>query len=163
MTAHRPRLSVPEAAPEAYRAMLALDRCLQDGPLPAELRELVGLRASRLNGCSFCTDLHSRAARGLGVRDEKLLAVAAWRAAPFFAPAERAALALTDAATRLGEDGVPEDVWRQAAAHFEGPAMAALVLTIAAVNAWNRVAVATGLTAEPPGSEPGRAGPAADG
>lgn len=145
----RPRLALAEVAPDAYRAMLGLEAYLRAGPLPAALRELVGLRASQLNGCAYCTDLHSRGAREQGVSGEKLFGVAVWRAAPFFSEDERAALALTDAVTRLGEHGVPDGVWRQAARHFDEPALAALLMTIVTVNAWNRVAVATGPAAAP--------------
>lgn len=159
MAVNRPRLAVAEAAPDAYRAMLAWEECLRDSALPADLRELVRLRASQINGCAFCVGLHGHAARQLGVPEAKLLAVAAWRAAPFFSPPERAALALADAATRLGDDGVPESTWQQAAAHFGDSALAALVMTIAAVNAWNRIAVSTGLVPDshqaPPAADDG--------
>ena len=147
----QPRLAIAEVAPDAYRAMLGLEACLQAGPLPAALRELVRLRASQLNGCAYCTELHSRGARELGLAGEKLFGVAVWRAAPYFSEAERAALALTDAVTRLGEQGVPDAVWRQAALHFDEPELAALLMTIVTINAWNRIAVATGLAPAPLG------------
>lgn len=147
MTRNRPRLALTEVAPDAYRAMLGLEEYLRACPLPATLRALVALRVSQLNGCAFCVDLHSREAVRLGHGEQKVFAVPVWRAAGCFSQPERAALALAEATTRLGADGVPDPVWQQATAHFDEAQQAALVMTIATANAWNRLAVATGLAA----------------
>jgi AhpD family alkylhydroperoxidase len=113
--------------------------------LPAKTSGLVHLRASQINGCGFCTDMHSRELRKLGESDERLFAVAAWRDTPYFNPAERAALALTEAATRLNDrtDAVPDAVWDEARQYYDETALASLVLDIALINFWNRVSVTT--------------------
>lgn len=142
-----PRMLLGEVEPDAYKAMLALERYLRHSPLPARTHELVKLRASQINGCAYCVDMHSHEAKAAGESDERLFAVAAWREAPFFTPAERAALALTEAATRLGPEGVPDDVWQEATRHYDEHQLAALVMAIAAINAWNRIGVTTRLVA----------------
>jgi AhpD family alkylhydroperoxidase len=111
--------------------------------LNPRLRELVNLRASILNGCAYCIDLHTRIARKAGETEQRLYAVAAWREAPFFDAKERAALALTDAVTLIAEQHVPRDVWDEASAHFEPDELAQLVWAITVINAWNRIAITT--------------------
>src|SRR5262245_45945292 len=114
--------------------------------LTQNLIELVNLRASQINGCAVCLDMHTRALRKAGESDERLATVAAWRETPYFSEAERAALALAEAATRLSDraNPVPDEIWNEAARHFELPALAALVVTIATINTWNRLNVTTG-------------------
>ena len=131
--------------PGAMQALQALATSANKGGVPSGTLDLVHLRASQINGCSVCVDLHARDAKQAGETDERLLAVAAWRDAPYFTDAERAALALTEAATRLSdrEDPVPDEVWDQAARHYDEPALAALILAIATVNVWNRLNVTT--------------------
>ncbi|MGW5049682.1 carboxymuconolactone decarboxylase family protein [Actinokineospora sp. NPDC004072] len=143
------RMNVAAVAPEAYRAMLALEKYLAASPLPKSTFELVKLRASQINGCAYCVDMHSHDAKAGGETDERLYAVAVWREAPFFTPAERAALAFTEAATRLADHGrgVPQEVWDEAAEHFDEQTMAALVVAVSTINAWNRIAVSTGAVA----------------
>lgn len=141
------RINLAELEPAAYQAMLGLEQYLASSPLPAPVRELVKLRASQLNGCAFCVDLHSHHAKDNGEPDERLFSLVTWRESPFFSKAERAALALTDAATRLDAEGVPDDVWNEAAAHYDDRQLAALVMTVATVNAWNRIGVSTRLVA----------------
>jgi AhpD family alkylhydroperoxidase len=144
------RIDVEKLAPAAYQAMIEMERALRSGPLPKPLWELVKLRASQINGCAYCVDSHSFAARAGGESDERLFAVAVWREAPFFTEAERAALALTESATRLSEGGdrVPDEVWDQAARHFDEENLAALVMAIATINAWNRIGVGTRMVPE---------------
>jgi AhpD family alkylhydroperoxidase len=107
--------------------------------------KLVHLRASQINGCSFCVEMHARDLRKAGETDERLFAVAAWREAPYFTEAERAALALTEAATRLSDraDPVPDEIWEEAARHYDESALAALIVSIGLINFWNRVNVTT--------------------
>ncbi|WP_243695341.1 carboxymuconolactone decarboxylase family protein [Agromyces protaetiae] len=107
------------------------------------LRELVRLRASQLNGCSYCVDQHSRDALAAGEHDQRLFAVAVWRESNFFTPRERAAFALTDAVTRLSETHVPDEVWHEASAHFTDDELAALLALLVSINAWNELAVST--------------------
>ena len=135
-----PATSVPGAMP----ALLDLGRAAQQG-LPSELRDLINLRASQINGCSVCVIAHSRDLKEAGETDDRLFAVAAWRDAPFFTEAERAALALTEAATRLSDraDPVPDEVWNEAARHFDEAALGSLVLSIGQINLWNRLKVVT--------------------
>ncbi|GAA0364924.1 carboxymuconolactone decarboxylase family protein [Microbispora corallina] len=139
------RIQVSELAPEAYRAMSGLERFLHGSDLPHATLELVKLRASQINGCAFCVHMHSRDAKKAGETDERLWSVAAWREAPFYTEAERAALALTEAATRLSDrpDPVPDEIWDEAAKHYDDATLAALVVAIATINAWNRIAVTT--------------------
>ncbi|WP_456756311.1 MULTISPECIES: carboxymuconolactone decarboxylase family protein [unclassified Bradyrhizobium] len=129
--------------PEAMKALQALSESTKQA-LPEKLLELVHLRASQINGCSVCVDMHPKLARRAGETDERLFAVGAWRDAPYFTDAERAALALTEAVTRLSdrEDPVTDAVWDEAAKHFDEQQLASLVLGIAAINVWNRLNVA---------------------
>lgn len=140
--------------PGALEALLALNSCAEHGLVPKSTLGLVQLRASQINGCSLCVDMHPRYLKQAGESEQRLFAVAAWRDAPFFSAAERAALALTEAVTRLSDrsDPVPNPVWEEAARHFDEIALAALVLSIATINVWNRLNVATRQLA---GSAPG--------
>ena len=106
---------------------------------------LVELRASQINGCSVCVDMHARQVRQAGETDERLFTVAAWRDAPYFSDAERAALALAEAVTRISDraDPVPDEVWNEAVRHYDEQALAALILAIATINVWNRLNVTT--------------------
>lgn len=127
--------------PDAVTALQALGNAADGGGLPARTTHLVHLRASQINGCSVCVDMHPRLAKKDGETDKRLFAVAAWREAPYFTDAERAALALTEAVTRLADrpDPVPDDVWDEAARHYDEPQLAALILQISLINVWNRL------------------------
>ncbi len=131
--------------PEAMQALQALGKASEGRGVPAKTIHMVHLRASQINGCSVCVDLHARQMRHAGESPERLVAVAAWRDAPYFSDAERAALALTEALTRLSDcaDPVPDEIWEEAAQHYDEVALAALVLAIASINVWNRLNVAT--------------------
>ena len=141
------RVDLQQLTPDGYRAVVGLERHVRSA-VDLELLELVKLRASMVNGCAFCVDMHGTDALGAGEDVRRVLAVAAWRESPFFSRAERAALALTDALTHLGELGVTDEVWDGAVAAFGEKAVAELVLAVATINVWNRVAVAT--HAQPP-------------
>ena len=131
--------------PDALQALQALNAPIEKAGLPAKTRHLVHLRTSQINGCSVCVDGNLRLARRDGEADERLFAVAAWRDTPYFSDAERAALSLAEAVTRLSDrsDPVPDAIWEEAARHYDEKALAALVLEIAAVNLWNRLNVST--------------------
>jgi AhpD family alkylhydroperoxidase len=131
--------------PEAMKALHALKASAEKGGIPPRTLLLVELRASQINGCSVCVDMHARELRTAGETDERLFAVAAWRDAPWFSDAERAALALTEAVTRISdrEDPVNDEVWKEAAGHYDESALAALLIAIANINVWNRLNVAT--------------------
>ena len=126
--------------PEAMQAMFALNHAIEDR-LPLKIHKLAHLRASQINGCSVCVDMHAKELQKAGVPDEQIFAIAAWRDTPFFSDAERAALELTEAVTRIADraDPVPDAVWENAVRHFGQTEMAALLLTIAQINAWNRL------------------------
>lgn len=126
--------------PDALRALRALDKSAETG-VSYVTRKLVHLRASQINGCSVCVDMHARELRKADETDERISAVSAWRETPYFTDAERAALALTEAVTRLSDrsDPVPDEVWAEAARHYDEPALAALIVQIALINAFNRV------------------------
>ena len=131
--------------PGAMDALQALGKAIERSGVPARTLELMHLRASQINGCGVCVVHHPRIARRLGETDDRLFAVAAWREAPYFDDAERAALALTEAVTRVADraDAVPDEVWDEAARHYDETQLAALVMAIASVNMWNRLNVAT--------------------
>jgi AhpD family alkylhydroperoxidase len=130
--------------PAAMKAMLDLSNSTGD-TLPESTRNLVQLRASQINGCSVCLEMHGADMRKAGESDERLFTVAGWRDAPYFTDAERAALALTEATTRLADqaDAVPDHVWAEAAKHYDEQQLAALVIAIASINTWNRLNAAT--------------------
>jgi AhpD family alkylhydroperoxidase len=125
-----------------YRAMAAFSRATGELPLAPLLRELIRVRASMLNGCAYCVDMHTKDARARGETDQRLYAVSAWHEAPFFSPAERAALALTDAFTRLAGNPVPDSVLAEAERELGAEGLASAMWTIVTINAWNRVAIA---------------------
>lgn len=131
--------------PEAMKALHALNAATASAGISARTRELVHLRASQINGCSVCVEMHARDLKRQGESDERLFAVGAWRDAPYFTAAERAALALTEAVTRLSdrEEPVPDAIWDEAARHYDEQELAALLLTIAQINVWNRLNVTT--------------------
>jgi AhpD family alkylhydroperoxidase len=131
--------------PDAMQALLALNKATHKALGKAVNAELVHLRASQINGCSVCVDMHSRELKAKGESDERIWAVGAWRETPFFTEAERAALELTEAVTRLSDrpDPVPDDVWTEATKHFDETELAGLVLAIASINVWNRLNAAT--------------------
>jgi AhpD family alkylhydroperoxidase len=130
--------------PDALKALLALDKSAQNG-VPYVTRKLIHLRASQINGCSVCVDMHARELKEAGEKDERIFAVSAWRETPYFTDAERAALALTEAGTRLADrpDPVSDEVWEEAARHYDEPALAALIVQIAGINAFNRLNATT--------------------
>jgi AhpD family alkylhydroperoxidase len=130
--------------PDALKGMLALNAITERDDLPFATLKLVHLRASQINGCSVCVDMHARELEKHGESLERIFTAAAWRDAPYFTDAERAALALTESLTRLSDrpDPVPDDVWADARRHYDEPALAALVLAIALINVWNRLNVA---------------------
>jgi AhpD family alkylhydroperoxidase len=132
-------------APEALRALRKLGEATQQVGLPPTTHYLLHLRASQINGCSVCVDMHSRELKAAGEPDERINTVAAWRETPYFTEAERAALALTEAVTRLADrpDPVPDEVWDEAARHYDEDQLAALVISIATINVYNRINTAT--------------------
>jgi AhpD family alkylhydroperoxidase len=142
----QPRIDNPvQTVPGAMQALQRLGAVAKHTGVPETTLHLVEVRASQINGCSVCLDMHSRQMKAAGEPDERIFTVAAWREVPYFTDAERAALALTEAATRLADrpDPVPDEVWDEAARHYDESQLSGLVLAIAAINAWNRINATT--------------------
>ena len=140
------RMSNPALlVPDAMGSLQALGKALGNAGVPATTRALVHLRASQINGCSVCVDMHSKELVKEGEPNERIFAVAAWRESPQFTDGERAALALAESVTRLSDrnDPVPDDVWAQAAEEYDEKQLAALILDIGVVNLWNRLNAST--------------------
>lgn len=138
------RLSINDIDPAAYQAVLGLERHLHSSSLEKPLVELIKIRASQLNGCAFCLAMHNRDARTAGEDQRRLDVLSAWREAPeLFTSRERAAMALTEAVTLIDRDGVPTAVWEQAREHFDDQGTVDLLMAIATINVWNRLAVST--------------------
>lgn len=146
-----PRLPNIAGNAEALEALLALGKVAFKGGVPRTTHMLIHLRASQINGCGVCVEGHTRELREAGEWEERIVTVAAWRDAPYFTKSERAALALAEAATRLSDrsDPVPDEVWDDAARVYDDEQLASLVLSIATINAWNRLNV---VTRQPAGS-----------
>jgi AhpD family alkylhydroperoxidase len=141
MAATRPEhVNIYQAFPAGYDAMAQLEQACA-GAMDPVLFELVKLRASQINGCAYCIDMHHKDARAAGETEERLYMLPAWREATVYTDAERAALALTDAVTLIADGHVPADVEAAAREHLDATAYAALVFTIATINAWNRLAI----------------------
>jgi AhpD family alkylhydroperoxidase len=138
---NNPALTVPGA----MEALQKLGAAARSAGVPATTLYLIEARASQINGCSVCLDMHSRELKAAGEPDERIFMVGAWREASYFSDAERAALALTEAATRLADrsDPIPDEVWEEAALHHDESELAGLVVAIAAINAWNRINATT--------------------
>ena len=131
--------------PEAMQPLMAVVAAVRKSGVPRRTLDLVHLRASQINGCSFCVNMGSREVKKAGETDDRLLSLAAWREAPFLTEAERAALALAEAVTRLSDrsDPVPEEIWNEATLHYDEKALAALILWIATTNLFNRINATT--------------------
>jgi len=137
----QPRIYFYTASPDAFKAMLALETAVSKLGLEKSLLELVKLRSSQINGCAFCIDMHAADARKDGETERRLYAVTAWREAPFFTGRERAALAWTEALTRLSDTHAPDADYALLSEHFSPKEMVDLTVAINAINGWNRLAV----------------------
>ena len=135
------RMEYLKVAPGVSQAMSQLERQVHESGLEAPLLELVKTRASQINGCAFCLDMHTKDARAHGETEQRLYALSAWRETPFYTDRERAALAWTEAVTLVAETHVPDDVYEQARAQFSEQELANLTLAIVAINGWNRLAI----------------------
>jgi AhpD family alkylhydroperoxidase len=141
------RLDFDSLAPGFSRAMAHLDQAatkeLDRAEIDPKLRELIRIRASQLNGCAYCIDMHTKDARAIGETEQRLYGLAAWAETPYFTARERAALAFTETVTRLADTHVPEQAYREVATEFSAPEIGALVSLIVAINAWNAISVST--------------------
>ena len=136
------RLEYAKVAPEGYKAMLALELYVKHSGLEPSLLELVKTRASQINGCAFCLDMHTKDARARGETEQRLYTLSAWEETPFFSERERAALAWTEAVTLVAETHVPDAIYERARSQFSEKELADLTLAIAAINGWNRLSIA---------------------
>lgn len=135
------RIDYYQAAPNAMKAMMGLERAAAESLLPAALRELVKIRASQINGCAYCIDMHSKDALQRGEDVRRLLALPAWRETHFFDERERAALLWTETLTQVATHGAPDETYRAVAAQFSAQELSELTFVIGAINAWNRFGV----------------------
>jgi AhpD family alkylhydroperoxidase len=149
-----PRLQYDTAAPVVYRAMRALEQYLHKSSLEEPLIHLIKLRASQINGCSYCIDMHWKDLRTLGETEQRLYSLDAWRECPWYSDRERAALAWTEAVTLIARDRVPDAVYESVRPHFTETELADLTLAVATINAWNRLAISA--RSEPGTYEPKR-------
>jgi len=138
------RIVLGKADPNAYKAMIAFDKYLETTRLSANHKDLIKIRASQINGCAYCIDLHTRDARAIGETERRIYALSAWRETPFFTPQERAILALTEEVTLISNH-VSDKTYNEAAALFDPEYLGQLLMAIIIINAWNRVGIATGM------------------
>ncbi|HWG42397.1 MAG TPA: carboxymuconolactone decarboxylase family protein [Gemmataceae bacterium] len=137
----QPRIEYDKVAPEAIKPMLSLEGYIRRCGLEPALLELIKLRASQINGCAYCIDMHTKDARAHGETEQRLYALNAWRETPFYTDKERAALAWTEAVTRVADTHVPDEVYEQVRQHFGEKELVDLTLAIVAINSWNRIAI----------------------
>jgi len=140
---HAQRLVLSDVAPDLYKAHLGLETAVRRSGIEPTLYELIKIRASQINGCAFCLDMHTRDARANGETERRLHLVAAWRDTDLFTERERAALALAEAVTLVSVDHVPDAVWNDAAALFDPTELSAVLMGIVVINGWNRICVAS--------------------
>jgi AhpD family alkylhydroperoxidase len=142
------RIKLEQVEPAAYTALYALSNYVNTTRLPSIQKELIKIRASQINGCAFCIDMHTRDARKAGETEQRIYALSAWRDTPFFTPEERALLALTEEVTLIGHH-VSDATYDEAARHFDDQYLAQIIMTIVLINCWNRVAISTGMMPKP--------------
>jgi AhpD family alkylhydroperoxidase len=143
------RLDYSKAAPDGIEILRQMERYLKKAGLEPDLVELVKLRASQINGCAYCIDMHTKDARSHGESEQRLYGITAWRETPFYTERERAALAWTESVTRISEDQVPEEIYQKMKEHFTERELVDLTLAVIAINSWNRLAISF---RTPPGS-----------
>jgi AhpD family alkylhydroperoxidase len=146
------RMNYAAALPEAYQTMLKLERFVKNSGIDARLHELIRIRASQINGCAFCLDMHTKDLRAMGETEQRIYMLTAWREAPFYTEEERAVLELTEAVTRISDAGVPQHVYDKVRSYFSGAQFVAILMAINTINCWNRLAISTGMV--PGGYEP---------
>lgn len=136
-----PRLDFTKISPQAYQAMAGLESYVRNSGLERSLLELVKLRASQINGCAYCIDMHTKDARAAGESEQRLYALSAWRETPFYTDRERAALKWTETVTLISDGHAPDEVYEEARRHFSEQELVDLTLAIVAINGWNRLAI----------------------
>jgi AhpD family alkylhydroperoxidase len=137
------RFSFKNVSPAGYAAMVELEKFLAKATIQKNLMALIKIRASQINGCGFCIDMHATLARQSGETERRIYALSAWRELPFFSAEERAVLEMTEALTLVAQHQLPDAVYNEARRHFDEAALAEIIVAIATINAWNRIAIAT--------------------
>ena len=137
------RFDLVKVEPAAYHAMMGVENYVRASGIDKTLLELIKTRASQINGCAFCIDMHTKDARHAGETEQRLYALSAWEETPFFTPHERAALALTEAVTLINNHGVPDAIYEEVSRHFSPEQIAKLLMAIVVINSWNRLSIAT--------------------
>ena len=140
------RFDYAKVAPGAYRAMAGLEHYLHESGLEENLLHVIKLRASQINGCAYCLDMHWKDLKSIGETDQRLYELNAWEEGPFYSDRERAALAWTEAVTRVADSHVPDEIYEHVRQHFSEKEMADLTLAVATINAWNRLAISARTT-----------------
>lgn len=138
-----PRMDLSKIDPKALQAVLGMEKYLAETGMDKTLKELIKIRASQINGCAFCLDMHTKDARKNGETEQRIYGLDAWRESPFYTKKERAALALTEAVTLVSETHVPDEVYNEAKEQFGEQQLAQLIMMIATINVWNRIAITT--------------------
>lgn len=139
------RLTHSKVNPEALQTMLKLEGFIKTSGLDAKLYEFIKIRASQINGCAYCIDMHTRDLRNMGETQQRINLLTAWHEAPFYSDKERAVLELTETVTRISENGVPQAVYEKVREHFDEKEYVTLIMAINTINAWNRIAISTGM------------------
>jgi AhpD family alkylhydroperoxidase len=139
------RLNYIKVQPESLQTLLKLEGYVTKSGLDHKLLELIKIRASQINGCAYCLDMHTKDAIVMGETEQRLFLLNAWREAPFYSDAERAALALTEAVTKISEAGVPQELYEEVRKHYDEGQFVNLIMAINAINCWNRMAISTGM------------------
>lgn len=142
------RTNMPKENPAAYQAMYGLENYLKSTSIDDRTKELIKIRASQINGCAFCINMHTKEARSKGETEQRIYALSAWRDTNYFTPEERAVLALTESVTVISKDHVPDEVYDEVARHFDAKQVGELIMAIITINAWNRIAISTKMMPE---------------
>ncbi len=142
------RIKIKDLEPNAYQAMYGIEKYLSTTSISITYKSLIKIRASQINGCAFCIQMHTREARLQGETEQRIYALSAWKETPYFTPEERVILALTEEVTLIAKNGVSDAVYKEVEKYFDGNYIAQLIMTIVSINGWNRMAVATRLAPE---------------
>ena len=137
------RISIKDIEPNALKAMLGLEQYIRNSQLPALLREMIKIRASQINGCAYCIDMHTQEALKIGETQRRIFALSAWKESPLFTEEERAVLQLTEKVTLISEDGVSDETYNKVLKFYGENALAQIIMQVIIINSWNRIAVST--------------------
>ena len=137
------RKSIKDLEPDAYKAMLGLEQYIRNSQIPPMLCELIKIRASQINGCAYCIDMHTQEALKIGETQRRIFALSAWKESPLFTEEERAVLQLTEEVTLISEDGVSDETYNKVLKFYGENALAQIIMQVIIINSWNRIAVST--------------------